>query len=83
MRSGDGRRLFQRVQEFLLRNGGGAALHHDDAAGVVRQLRSVFGGGAGGQGRGERGDHGVAGAGDIGHLVGAEDRECQPACDGA
>src|SRR5580698_2438603 len=72
MRSRGRRRLFDRVQQLLARNGCCAALHHDDSARVVGQLSRFFCCRSGSESGSEGCDHGVAGAGDIGGLVGAE-----------
>ena len=60
--------------ELGRRHRGGAALHHDDAAGVIGQPRGLVEGRAGGERQRHRRDDGVAGAGDVGDLIGPEDR---------
>ena len=51
-----------------------AALHHDEPAGVVGQPRRLAERRARRERQRHRRDHGIAGAGDVGDLVGAEDR---------
>jgi hypothetical protein len=46
MLAGSRRRFRQSIQQFLLADGCGAAFHHDDATGVIRQLSSLFRSGA-------------------------------------
>ena len=58
------------------RDGRGASLHDDEPAGVVRQPRGLVERRAGGERQRQRRDDGVARAGDVGNLVGAEDRRC-------
>jgi hypothetical protein len=54
-----------------------AALHDDDATGVVGQPGGVGGVGSGSQGSGEGCNYGVAGTGHVHHLIGAVDGNLQ------
>src|SRR4029453_14116180 len=65
----------KRLPELCGGDGCGAALHDDDAARDVRQRRRLERRAARGQYQTERADHRVAGAGDVGDLVGAVDRD--------
>ena len=62
------------VRELGRRDRGGAALHDDEAAGVVGEARGLAERRAGGERERERRDDGVAGAGDVGDLIGSDDR---------
>ena len=61
--------------QLARRHRGRAALHHHQAAGVVGQARRRLEGGPRRQRQRHRRHHGVAGAGHVGNLVGAEDRD--------
>ena len=60
-------------EEFGARHGGGAALHHHQAAGDVGDVRGFERGGAGGEGQGVGCEDGVACAGDVDGLIAAKD----------
>ena len=59
----------ERVEELGGGDRGRAELADGDASGVVRQLRSLDQRSARREGDGERGDHGVSGAGDVGDFA--------------
>jgi len=60
-------------EEFCAGNGGGAALHDDEAAGDVGEMRGFEGCGAAGEAESVGGENGVAGAGDVDGLIAAVD----------
>src|SRR5438876_7663246 len=59
------------MPQLVIRDGGRAHLHDYDPSAVVGQLGRLGVGRAGGQSQSERGDDRVAGAGDVGNLIGA------------
>src|SRR3954465_2954937 len=56
--------------QLVARHGSGSALHYDEAAGTVGGPWGFLRRAARGERGGESGDDGVAGAGDVRHLVG-------------
>ena len=60
-------------EEFGAGDGGGAALHDDEAAGDVGEMRGFERRGAAGEAEGVGGEDGVAGAGDVNGLIAAVD----------
>ena len=59
------------IEELGSGDGGGAALHDDEAAGDVGKMSGFEGRGAAGEAEGVGGEDGVAGAGDIDGLIAA------------
>src|SRR5271166_5206341 len=66
-------RLVERLQQFLLGDCGGAALHHHYAACMVCQVSSLFGGCTGSESSSKSCDDGIAGSGHIGDFITATD----------
>jgi hypothetical protein len=71
--SGGGRA--DRFEKFGASDGGGAALHDDEAAGDVGEMGGFERSCAAGEGEGVGGEDGVAGAGDVDGLIAAMDRD--------
>src|SRR5439155_2548882 len=63
------------IRQLTWRNGGSAALHHDEAAGVIREPRRFVERCAGRERETERRDDGIARARHVGYFVRAENRD--------